>query len=75
MFKKKDSWLQDKFEERVLLFQKNIFDSILNNHALKGEWVGCRSIDITGDVRAIYEEVSDNHIEFIAIGTHPELYG
>jgi len=75
MFKKKNAWLQDKFEERALLFQENQYDVLLNNHALSGEYVGCRSINITGDVRAIYEEIKDNHFEFVAIGTHTELYG
>ena len=55
--------------------KENQYDVLLNNHALSGEYVGCRSINITGDVRAIYEEIKDNHFEFVAIGTHTELYG
>ena len=52
----------------------NKFDMILNNHTLSGELSGCRSLNITGDVRAIYEEISENHFEFISLGTHSELY-
>jgi len=74
MFKKQPVWIKDKFEERVRLFQKDMFEPILNNHLLEGEWLGCRSINITGDLRALYEELGNNHFEFIAIETHSELY-
>jgi addiction module RelE/StbE family toxin len=49
----------------------------LDNHPLKDPWNGCRSIDITGDYRAIYEELNkgdDVIAYFITIGTHQELY-
>lgn len=44
----------EKFKERRNLFKEDRFNSILNNHALSGVWLGCRSIDITGDYRAIF---------------------
>ncbi|MBI2483961.1 type II toxin-antitoxin system mRNA interferase toxin, RelE/StbE family [Candidatus Uhrbacteria bacterium] len=47
----------------------------LHNHRLSNEWDGCRSINITGDYRAIFIVRTKNHIEFLAIGTHHELYG
>ena len=74
MFKKQPAGVKDKFEERVRLFHEDMFEPILNNHSLEGEWLGCRSINITGDIRAIFEEIEDDHFEFIAIGTHSELY-
>ena len=74
MFKKHPLWIQNKFEERVLLFTRNMYHPLLDNHALHGEWMGYRSINITGDIRAVFEEVSTDHIEFIAIGSHSELY-
>ena len=74
MFKKKDTWVQNKFNDQLLLFTKNINHPLLNNHPLSGEWSGCRSINITGDFRAVYEELNNNHFEFVAIGTHSELY-
>jgi addiction module RelE/StbE family toxin len=74
MFKKKNIWVQDKFAEHLLLFTQNINHPLLNNHSLGGEWIGCRSINVTGDLRAVYEELSNDHFEFIAIGTHSELY-
>jgi len=74
MFKKQPASIKDKFEERVRLFREDMFEPILNNHPLEGEWLGCRSINITGDIRAIFEELGDDHFEFVAIGTHSELY-
>ena len=74
MFKKQPVWVQNKFEERVFLFLQNIYHPLLNNHVLGGKWIGHRSINITGDVRAVFEEINTTHIEFVAIGTHSELY-
>lgn len=74
IFKKKDIWVQDKFGERLSLFIQNKNHPLLNSHPLDGEWVGCMSINITGDFRAVYEELGNDSFEFIAIGTHSELY-
>ena len=74
MFMKKDAWVQEKFSERLSLFVQNKNYSLLNNHSLDGVWAGCRSIDITGDFRAVYEELGYDHFEFVALGTHSELY-
>ncbi|HEV7702145.1 MAG TPA: type II toxin-antitoxin system mRNA interferase toxin, RelE/StbE family [Candidatus Paceibacterota bacterium] len=74
MFKKKNAWVQNKFGERLSLFMKDRNNPTLNNHPLGGIWAGCRSINITGDFRAVYEELGDDQFQFIAIGTHSELY-
>jgi len=66
--------IQKKVDERLVLFAKDPFDPILNNHGLAGKYEGCRSINITGNYRAIYELVNDNTAYFIALGTHPTLY-
>lgn len=63
-----------RFRERLEIFLKNRGDPRLNDHSLIGEYRGCRSINITGDWRAIYEE-RDNEIIFVALGTHSQLYG
>jgi addiction module RelE/StbE family toxin len=72
-YKKLPSKIKDKFNQRLILFLKNQFSSILNNHKLHGEWRGHRSINITGTYRAIYYETGDA-IWFVAIDTHPQLY-
>ena len=49
----------------------------LRNHPLRGKHVGKRSIDITADWRAIYEEKLEREeiiAYFIALGTHSQLY-
>ncbi len=73
-YTKKSIDIKNKFIERQTLLATDFFSPILNNHKLSGEYVGCRSINITGDFRAVYEELSNNHFEFIAIGTHSELF-
>jgi len=45
----------------------------LNNHSLSGEWRGYRSIDITGDIRAVYRIENEINL-FVAIGSHNQLY-
>jgi len=62
-------------QERVRIFLKNEFDPLLDNHPLQGKYVGCRSIDITGNYRLIYERYPDGLLNFVAVGTHPQLYG
>jgi addiction module RelE/StbE family toxin len=63
------------FKRRVEVFRANPFDSRLRNHALKGAYIGYRSIDITGDVRALYIAQGDTVVIFGFIGTHSQLYG
>lgn len=72
--KKQPLVIREKFYTKLALFIKNSQHPLLGNHALHGEWDGCRSINITGDIRAVFEEVDDEHVEFVDIGTHSELY-
>jgi addiction module RelE/StbE family toxin len=62
------------FKGRVTLFKANPFDVTLRNHALKGKYLGFRSIDVTGDIRALYTTQGDRVIIFGFIGTHSQLY-
>ena len=64
-----------RFEERIAIFGRDPFDPSLRNHALGGTFEGYRSIDVTGNVRAIYKALDEDTIEFAFIGTHHELYG
>jgi mRNA-degrading endonuclease YafQ of YafQ-DinJ toxin-antitoxin module len=66
--------IQDKFYYKLKIFAVDPYLSELNNHLLVGEWSEHRSIDITGDIRAIYRESRDSCV-FKAIGTHHQLYG
>lgn len=66
--------LQETLYARLKLFQTNQFEPVLRNHALKGKYKQYRSIDITGDVRALYLQHDDKAV-FDAVGTHSQLYG
>lgn len=62
------------FKRRITVFKTNPFEVSLRNHALKGKYLGFRSIDIIGDVRALYTTQGDTIIIFGFIGTHSQLY-
>ena len=66
---------QKRVEERLDIFEEDPKNRILNNHKLKGELKGKRSINITGDIRAVFTQNEDEMVFlFLNIGTHPELY-
>jgi len=52
-YKKLNKKEQEKVQQRLELFLENPFHPQLNNHPLKGKYTDYRSIDITGDLRAI----------------------
>lgn len=75
--KKANVRIRKSFKERIVIFAKNPHDQQLNNHPLRKPYRGLRSIDITNDFRAVYEEVIENDEEiayFSILGTHDELY-
>lgn len=74
-YQKADNKIKSSFENRLKLFLHNPFNSQLNNHALTGKLKDYKSINITGDWRAIYLIDKENkEIIFEAIGTHSQLY-
>jgi addiction module RelE/StbE family toxin len=75
--KKLDVRIRNSFFEKIKIFQKNPKEPVLNNYALKQEYEGYRSIDITNDYRALYEELpsgTETIAYFSLLGTHQELY-
>lgn len=63
---------------RVFLERKNLLmidpnHSLLNNHPLHGKWQGCWSINVTGNIRAIFR-IQSSVAVFLAIDTHSNLY-
>ena len=63
------------FKERLKIFIKDKFNPVLNNHKLNGKLEKYRSINITGDWRAVFSENSkDEEIVFHLMGTHSKLY-
>ena len=66
---------RNKCDERLLLFAEDPYNPILNNHALSGIYKGLRSINITGDFRALYQPMGKNSALFVRLDTHSNLYG
>lgn len=64
---------QARVRERIALFAHDAFHPLLNNHPLRGKYQGYRSINIDGDLRAIYREINPNAAHFVEIGTHSQL--
>jgi len=73
-YDKLNAEIQEKVDERLQIFLQNPHHQLLHNHKLKGEWQGYRSINITGDYRALYREVEDGVAEFYTVDTHSNLY-
>lgn len=69
--------ISNSFKKRLEIFIKDPYYPQLNNHPLKKNYLGYRSIDITSDWRAIYSEKSEDQETvafFVDIGTHKELF-
>ena len=66
--------VRERFKARLVLFAEDRTNPLLNNHRLKGKYAGYRSINVTGDIRAIFIEHSATHVEFVEIGPHSKLY-
>lgn len=73
-YKSLDNKQQKQFINRLTLFKDDEHNELLNNHKLNPPYKGCRSINISGDLRAIYYK-KETVAYFITIGTHSELYG
>lgn len=63
-----------KAQHRLRLFEENPYNPVLRNHELKGKYVGYYSINISGDLRALYQLVHKDVALFITIDTHSNLY-
>ena len=74
-YKKLSKSVQGKFDEKVSLIISNLYHPALKTHKLHGKFKNCMSINITGDVRAIFQLKEEGLVMlFIEIGSHSELY-
>lgn len=76
-YDKTNSKIKKSFDNRLKLFLQNQFHPLLNNHALSGKFLGYRSINVTGDWRAIYstdDKRETKVVTFEMLGTHSQLY-
>jgi len=65
--------IKSAFDKKLIIFLANPSHPQLKNHPLSGKYKGYRSINVTGDWRAIYSE-SKSSIIFELLGTHSQLY-
>lgn len=73
-FTKLPKKVKTKAIEQLKVFIVDPMDVQLNNHSLSGKWRNYRSINISGDIRALYTKVDDDIVRFVDIGSHSELY-
>lgn len=77
-FEKQYRLLPNKIKQKtdliIEIFYVDPFDIVLNNHALKGKYLGYRSINISGDFRIIYKKTDLQTYIFITLGNHSKLY-
>jgi len=66
--------LCDKYRQRLLLFVSDPSSPILKDHGLIGKMKDFRSFSITGDIRVIYQQESEDIVNFIDIGSHNQVY-
>jgi len=67
--------VKNAFDQRLELFLKDKNHPLLNNHALIGKLQNYRSINVTGDWRALFREFEGGELVFFEfIGTHSQLY-
>lgn len=67
--------VRKKFVERVQLFLDEPDHPLLRIHELKGDLKPLKSMNITGDCRALFTiDTQKKHIIFYKIGSHSDLY-
>lgn len=67
--------IRGQFKTRQRLWLNDPYNVQLHLHMLTGEYAGLYSINITGDIRALYEKIDGTYVIFGFIGTHSQLYG
>ena len=69
--------MRDKVKDVLQIFIENPMDKELRNHGLEWKYKWKRSIDVTGDLRIIFKELSNWRYELVEIcdvWTHAQLY-
>ncbi len=74
-YKKLHPKIQQQFDTRLALFVVDRTDPRLRVHPLQGTYAGYWSMNVNGDIRALYLDQEEAIIIFALIGSHSELYG
>lgn len=76
-YKRANEKIKNAFRQRLKLFKQDPYSPLLKNHPLTGNYKEYRSVNITGDWRALYREHKEEEkiiIIFQMLGTHSQLY-
>lgn len=73
-FKKLTEKQKQEFYKRLKILLESPRTPSLRYHSLKGKYTWFKSINISGDIRAVLKEQWDTLIIFYMIDTHSELY-
>ena len=74
-YKKLPKAFQLQFDDRLRLFLVDSTDARLRAHPLMGAFAGYWSLNLNGDIRALFRRDGDDIVIFALIGTHSQLYG
>ena len=67
--------IQERFRQRLGLWQIEPTNPILGIHPLSGQFAGYYSLNVTGDIRALYHKSGEGYVLFGFIASHSQLYG
>ena len=73
-FKKQSVKIKRELERKVEIFLIDTNDPLLHIHKLRGAYEGLWSLNVTSDVRVVFDKSYEPVIIFVAIGSHSELY-
>ena len=72
---KNDNFVKDALKEVISYLQQDeLLPAKFKDHALIGEYLGCRDCHLLNDVVLIYE-CSTEEVILIRIGSHSKLFG
>lgn len=73
-YKKLPLKTREQFKTRLILFVEDQNNPRLRIHKLQGEYNGLWSMNVSGNIRAVFDKLYDGAVMFEAIGSHSELY-
>jgi addiction module RelE/StbE family toxin len=73
-YKKLPPKIQEQFRKRLELLAEDSTNPQLHVHKLSGEFEGLWSMNVTGDVCAIFDNDYPYEVLFVGIGTHSTFY-
>lgn len=66
--------LRETIDTAISRFQKNPTDSRLGMHVLRHRMLGKWAINVTDDIRIVFEWFGTSTVRFLAIGGHEKVY-